>query len=179
MKKRTIEEMNRLSVEDFKKSVKTPLVAVLDQVRSAHNTGSVLRTADAFRLEAVYLCGITPLPPDADLHKTALGAEDSVCWKHFDDTRDAIAELRGNGYRILAVEQCQRSTPLQDFAVEPGVPYALVLGHEVMGVDQEVVDLCDGCIEIPQVGTKHSLNVSVAGGIVLWELFKQLNAAAL
>ncbi|MBP5318703.1 MAG: RNA methyltransferase [Paludibacteraceae bacterium] len=179
MKKRTIEEMNRLSVEDFKKSVKTPLIAVLDQVRSAHNAGSVLRTADAFRLEAVYLCGITPTPPDADLHKTALGAEDSVRWKHYADTLQAVEELHAAGYCVLAVEQCERSTPLQAFAVEPGKPYALVLGHEVTGVQQAVVDACDGCLEIPQAGTKHSLNVSVAGGIVLWELFKQLNPQAL
>ena len=176
MKKRTVEEMGRLTVNDFKAREKTPLVVVLDQVRSAHNVGSVLRTADGFRLERVLLCGISPTPPDTDLHKTALGAEDSVDWQHFDDTLDAVRSLHGQGYCVLAVEQCEGSIPLQQFKAVQGTRYALVLGHEVTGVQQAVVDACDGCLEIPQFGTKHSFNVSVAGGIVLWEMFKQLNA---
>ena len=172
-KLRTI-EMRRLSVEAFKEAPKRPLIVVLDNVRSLHNVGSVFRSCDAFCIEAVYLCGITATPPSAEIHKTALGAEDSVAWLHFEHTEDAVQQLREGGALVYAVEQTEGSTMLQNFCTESGKRYAVVLGNEVKGVQQSVVDLCDGCIEIPQFGTKHSLNVSVATGIVIWELAKQL-----
>ena len=172
-KLRTI-EMKRLSVEEYHEAEKTPLIVILDDVRSMHNVGSVFRTADAFRLEAVYLCGITGCPPHAEIHKTALGAEDSVDWRYFKDTLDAIKWLKEVGYEVLAVEQCEGSSMLNNFQVERGKRYAVVLGNEVKGVQQAVVDECNGCLEIPQYGTKHSMNVSVTAGIVIWELFKQL-----
>lgn len=174
MQKLSVTQMNRLSVEDFQQSAKTPLVVLLDNVRSMHNVGSVLRTADAFRLEAVYLCGITACPPHPDIHKTALGAEDSVTWKHYDNTLQAVEQLQAAGYTVLAVEQAEGSTSLEQLQVQPGTPYAIVLGNEVKGVEQAVVDACQGCLEIPQFGTKHSLNVSVAAGLAIWDFFKQL-----
>ena len=167
-------DMNRLSVEDFRRSPKTPLIVVLDNVRSLHNVGSVLRTADAFRLQEVLLCGITACPPQPEIHKTALGAEDSVAWRHLDSTLEAVQQLRSDGYTVLAVEQAAGSVSLERLTLRSDGRYALVLGHEVRGVDQAVVDACDGCIEIPQFGTKHSLNVSVAAGLVIWDFFKQL-----
>ena len=167
-------DMNRLSVEDFRRSPKTPLVVVLDNVRSLHNVGSVLRTADAFRLQEVLLCGITACPPQPEIHKTALGAEDSVAWRHLDSTLEAVQQLRSDGYTVLAVEQAAGSVSLERLTLRSDGRYALVLGHEVRGVDQAVVDACDGCIEIPQFGTKHSLNVSVAAGLVIWDFFTQL-----
>ncbi len=166
--------MNRISPEEFKQSEKTPLVVVLDNVRSLHNVGSVFRTGDAFLIEAVYLCGITSTPPQAEIHKTALGAEDSVNWKYFEDTHDALNELKAAGYSVFAIEQAEGSTMLSDFNTRSGIKYAVVLGNEVKGVQQSVVDACDGCIEIPQFGTKHSLNVSVTAGIVIWEFFRKI-----
>lgn len=166
--------MNRLTVDEFKEEKKTPFIVVLDNVRSLHNVGSVFRTADAFLVEAVYLCGITSTPPHAEIHKTALGAENTVRWKYFEDTHAALSELKKNGYIVLAIEQAQGSTMLPDLKLDKEKKYALILGNEVKGVQQSVVDNCDGCIEIPQFGTKHSLNVSVTGGIIIWEFFKRL-----
>ena len=160
--------MNRLTVDEFKRSDKMPLTVVLDDVRSMYNVGSVLRSCDAFRVEAVWLCGITAVPPHPEIHKTALGAEDSVEWRYFGSAAEAVAELKRRGVRVMAVEQCEGSTMLDGFRPEQGAAYAVVLGNEVKGVSQEVVDACDGCLEIPQYGTKHSLNVSVTAGIVVW-----------
>ena len=170
MRKLKVTEMGRMSVEEFRASDKQPLVVVLDHVRSLYNVGSVFRTSDAFRLSGVCLCGITARPPHPEIHKTALGAEESVPWRYYERTQDAVRELKAQGYRVLAVEQCEGSTMLQDFRREPGVRYAVVLGNEVKGVQQEVIDMCDGCLEIPQYGTKHSMNVSVTAGIILWHL---------
>lgn len=166
--------MNRLTVEEFKEEKKTPLVVVLDNVRSLHNVGSVFRTADAFLVEAVYLCGITSTPPHAEIHKTALGAENTVEWKHYEDTHVAVDELKLQGYTVFAIEQAEGSTKLPDLRLEQNKKYAVILGNEVKGVQQTVVDACDGCIEIPQFGTKHSLNVSVTSGIIIWEFFKKM-----
>ena len=160
--------MQRLSVEEFKEADKLPLIVVLDDVRSMHNVGSVFRTGDAFRIEAVYLCGITSTPPMAEIHKTALGAEDSVNWKYFPSALEAVSALKAEGYEVYAIEQAHGSTMLQDFKPQTDKRYAVVLGNEVKGVHQEVVDESDGCLEIPQFGTKHSMNVSVTGGIVIW-----------
>ena len=167
-------EMHRMSVEEFQSAAKVPLVVVLDNVRSMHNVGSVFRTADAFRLEGICLCGITGTPPDNELHKTALGAEDSVRWKHYDTALDAVRDLKADGYTVLSIEQVENSTKLQDLHTDEGRRYAIVLGNEVKGVEQDVVDACDGCIEIPQYGTKHSLNVSVAAGIIIWDFARRL-----
>lgn len=164
--------MKRISVEEFKQSQKTPLVVVLDNIRSMYNVGSIFRTADAFRIESVYLCGITSCPPHQEIHKTALGAEESVDWNYCKETINAVSALQQQGYTVLAVEQAEGSTSLEQFKTKSGEKYAVVLGNEVKGVDQEVVDLCDGCLEIPQYGTKHSLNVSTTAGIVMWELLK-------
>ena len=189
--------MNRLSVDAFKEAPKMPLIVVLDDVRSMYNIGSVFRTSDAFRVEAVYLCGITARPPHPEIHKTALGGEDSVTWRYFATAQEAVEELHRNNYHVFAIEQCEGSTLLQELKMENGKlkitelqgnhkvqrskikvqsssKYAVVFGNEVKGVHQEVVDLCDGCIEIPQFGTKHSMNVSVTAGIVIWEFARQL-----
>ena len=173
MRKLKVTEMNRLSLTEYKESDKQPIVVVLDHVRSLYNVGSVFRSSDAFRIEGVCLCGITAQPPHPEIHKTALGAEESVSWKYFKQTEDAVLWLRELGYTILAVEQCEGSTLLQNFQIEPDKKYAIVLGNEVKGVQQQIVDSCDGCLEIPQFGTKHSLNVSVAAGIVLWHLSRK------
>lgn len=170
MRKLKVTEMGRLSLAEYKASDKQPIVVVLDHVRSLYNVGSVFRSSDAFRIECVLLCGITAKPPHPEIHKTALGAEESVAWKYFERTEDAVNWLKEQGYTVLAVEQCEGGTMLQDFERQAGVKYAVVLGNEVKGVQQQVVDLCDGCLEIPQYGTKHSLNVSVTAGIVLWHL---------
>jgi tRNA G18 (ribose-2'-O)-methylase SpoU len=174
MKKLKITEMNRLSAEEFKEEKKTPLVVILDNVRSLHNVGSVFRTADAFLVETVYLCGITSTPPHAEIHKTALGAENTVEWKYFEDTHLAVNELKAKGYCVMAIEQAAGSTLLNDLQLDKTIKYAVILGNEVKGVQQSVVDVCHGCIEIPQFGTKHSLNVSVTGGIIIWEFFKKM-----
>lgn len=168
MRKLKITEMNRLTVDEFKSSDKMPLTVVLDDVRSLYNVGSVLRSCDAFRVEQVVLCGITAAPPHPEIHKTALGAEDSVNWRHADSALEAVKELQRQGVTVMAVEQCEGSTMLNTFVPERGRRYAVVLGNEVKGVRQDVVDACDGCLEIPQFGTKHSLNVSVTAGIVVW-----------
>ena len=168
MKKLRTIEMQRLSVEEFREAKKLPLVVILDDVRSMHNVGSVFRTGDAFRIERVCLCGITSTPPMAEIHKTALGAEDSVDWQYYPSALIAVEALKSEGYEILSVEQAHGSTMLQDFTPLAGKQYAVVFGNEVKGVHQEVVDASDGCLEIPQFGTKHSLNVSVTAGIVIW-----------
>ncbi|MDR0824234.1 MAG: RNA methyltransferase, partial [Prevotella sp.] len=172
MKVKKITELNRLSLEEFKEEPKIPLVVVLDNVRSLNNIGSVFRTSDAFLVKAIYLCGITATPPNAEIHKTALGAEYSMEWSYFEDTKDAVARLKEEHYIICAVEQVENSIMLDDLNLTAGNKYAIILGNEVKGVRQEIVDLCDFCIEIPQYGTKHSLNVSVASGIVIWEILK-------
>jgi 23S rRNA (guanosine2251-2'-O)-methyltransferase len=174
MRKLKIDELNRLSTEEFKQADKLPLVVVLDNVRSLHNVGSVFRTSDAYLVEAVYLCGITSTPPHAEIHKSALGAEFSVDWKYFEQTLDAVAQLKAEGYTVFSIEQAQGSTMLTDLQLDPNGKYAVILGHEVKGVQQKVVNASDGCIELPQYGTKHSLNVSVTAGIVIWEFFKGL-----
>lgn len=166
--------MNRMSAEEFKMSDKMPLVVVMDEVRSMYNVGSVFRTADAFRVAGIYLCGITAVPPHPEIHKTALGAEDTVEWHYFPTTREAVDNLRMNGFTVLSVEQVEGSTMLQDMKIEKGRKYAVVMGNEVKGVKQEIVDISDGCLEIPQFGTKHSLNVSTTAGIVIWEFARQL-----
>ena len=175
MKKLKITEMNRLTAEEFKNETKTPLIVVLDNVRSLHNVGSVFRTADAFLVEAVYLCGITSTPPHAEIHKTALGAENTVYWKYFENTHDALDQLKTLGYTVFAIEQAIGSTLLPDIKLESEKKYAVILGNEVKGVQQSVVDACDGCVEIPQFGTKHSLNVSVTAGIIIWDMVKLIN----
>ncbi len=170
MRKLTVEELNRIDIDTFKQADKLPLIMVLDNIRSLHNVGSVLRTADAFRLEAVYMCGITAVPPSPEIHKTALGAEDAVRWQYFADTLEAVNQLKASGYTVLAVEQVEGSLKLGHFSFEPGKRYALVMGNEVKGVQQAVVDACHQALEIPQYGTKHSMNVSVTAGIVMWEV---------
>ena len=193
--------MNRLSVEEFKEADKLPLIVVLDDVRSLHNVGSVFRSADAFRVEAVYLCGITATPPNAEIHKTALGGEDSVDWRYFERTEDAVEELHRQGVFVYSVEQVEGSTKLQELNTQhsnphhsssnnsslntsstpitqhstPNTRYAIIMGNEVKGVKQSVVDMSDGCLEISQFGTKHSLNVSVTTGIVIWEFARQID----
>ena len=204
MRKLKITEMGRMNAEEFKASEKMPLIVVLDDVRSMYNVGSVFRTADAFRVEAIYLCGITAQPPHPEIHKTALGAEDTVAWQYFPTALDAVHALKQQGYTAYSIEQCEGSTPLQTLQTLPspslqggsgisanedtneqsnyslpagrvrGGSFALILGNEVKGVHQEVVDASDGCIEIPQYGTKHSLNVSTTAGIVIWEFAKRL-----
>jgi tRNA G18 (ribose-2'-O)-methylase SpoU len=170
MRKLTNEELNRKSVTEFHASEKSPFIIVLDNVRSLNNVGSVFRTADAFIVEAVYLCGITATPPHREIHKTALGATESVRWKYYKSAVEAVRELKGEGYTVVSVEQADEAVALDRFAVVPGSKYALVFGHEINGVSNEVVDLSDACIEIPQYGTKHSFNIAVSAGIVLWEL---------
>ncbi len=174
MRKLTVEELCRMDVETFRASDKLPVVVVLDNVRSLHNVGSVFRTADAFRLAGIYLCGITACPPSAEIHKTALGAEDSVAWTYCQDTLEAVRQLKEDGYIVLAVEQVEGSYSLDTFRIDSTRRYALIMGNEVKGVRQDVVDAADGAIEIPQYGTKHSLNVSVSAGIVMWEFEKQM-----
>lgn len=174
MKKLTMDELNRVSTAEFKVQEKTPIIVVLDNVRSMYNVGSVFRTCDGFAMEALYLCGITACPPHKEIAKTALGATESVNWKHFDSTVEAVGELKAQGYRVFAVEQVDTSIALQDFDFTAGEKIAIILGNEVFGVDDEVLPLCDGAIEIPQAGTKHSFNVSVAGAIVMWELFRKI-----
>ena len=174
MRKLNIEELNRISIEEFRETMKIPLVVVLDNVRSRNNIGSIFRTADAFPVEEVILCGITATPPDTDIHKTALGAENSVQWRYFPDTLSAINDLKANNYTVFAIEQAENSTSLETLSLDKNKKYAIVLGHEVHGVQQAVIDASDGCIEIPQYGTKHSLNVSVTAGIVLWDFFRGL-----
>jgi 23S rRNA (guanosine2251-2'-O)-methyltransferase len=178
MKKLLNEELNRKTVEEFRMAGKYPVIVVLDNVRSLNNIGSVFRTCDAFLLEGIFLCGITATPPHREISKTALGATESVNWKYFQETQDAVAWLRNQGYQVFAVEQTVGSIPLQAFQVAEEKKYALIFGHEIKGVDQEVVDLCDGSIEIPQHGTKHSLNIAVSAGVVLWEFFRYFQSGS-
>jgi len=169
MRKLTMAELNRVAVADFKSTPKTPVVVVLDNVRSMHNVGAIFRTADAFALSKIYLCGITPRPPHREISKTALGSEESMAWEYAPETASAVAGLRAAGYAVVAVEQTTNSVPLPAFAPSPAQPLALVMGNEVFGVDDAVLALCDLAVEIPQFGTKHSLNVGVAAGVVLWD----------
>ena len=173
-RKLKINELNRISAEEFKRVEKLPLVVVLDNVRSLHNIGSVFRTSDAFRVERIYLCGITATPPHPEMHKTALGAEFTVDWTYVNNAVEAVENLRREGYTVYSVEQAEGSIMLEDLTLDPSGKYAVVMGNEVKGVQQEVINASDGCIEIPQYGTKHSLNVSVTAGIVIWDLFKKL-----
>lgn len=176
MKKKTIWDLQRVTPEEFRAGDKSPLAMVLDNVRSLSNVGAVLRTCDGFAVEEVMLCGVTGTPPSPEIHKTALGAEDSVKWTWYADTLEAIAELKRRGFTICVLEQVEGSVSLERFSPHPGCKYAIVAGNEVKGVAQEVVDAADVCLEIPQHGTKHSLNVSVSAGIALWQLFSRLIA---
>lgn len=175
MKKLKITELNRISPEEFKTTKKIPLIVILDNIRSLNNIGSVFRTSDAFLVEAIYLCGISATPPNAEIHKTALGAEHSVTWQYFAETIDAVKSLQEEGYHVFAIEQVHNSTMLDNLELNTSQKYAIVMGNEVKGVQQPIVDICNGCIEIPQFGTKHSLNVAVTTGIVIWDFFKQLH----
>lgn len=168
------EELNRISTEEFKEARKLPVTIILDNVRSQNNVGSVFRTSDAFRIEKIYLCGITSTPENREVHKTALGAEDAVDWEYAKDTLTITEQLKTQGYRIFSIEQAENSTSLEDFHIDINQKYALIFGNEVKGVQQEVIDNSHGCIEIPQFGTKHSFNISVTAGIVLWQIVKPL-----
>ena len=174
MRKLENSELERKSIEAFKEAKKTPIIIVLDDIRSLHNIGSVFRTADAFLIEKIYLCGITATPPNKEIHKTALGATETVSWEHNSDVLKVIENLKKENVTVLAIEQVESAIFLQNFKVEKDKKYALVFGNEVFGVSQEAVALCDGCIEIPQLGTKHSLNISVSAGIVVWDIFKKM-----
>ncbi len=174
MRKLKVTELNRIDVPQFKAAAKTPLVVVLDNVRSMYNVGSVFRTADSFRLEKILLCGITACPPHPEIHKTALGAEESMEWESCESALEAVEKLHFGGYEVYALEQVENSIQLQNFKTEKGRKYAIILGNEVKGVSQEAVNACDGAIEIPQFGTKHSMNVSVSGGIAIWHFASQL-----
>ncbi|GAB2474255.1 RNA methyltransferase [Algoriphagus taiwanensis] len=175
MKKLSMEELDRMSVQEFKKIEKSPLVLVLDQVRSLNNVGSAFRTADAFRIEKIYLCGITGTPPHRDIQKTALGATESVDWEYCLNTMDAVKKLKEEGYQICALEQVDRSIQLNEFLPEKGKKYALIFGNEVFGVEEQVLQSCDHVLEIPQLGTKHSLNIAVSLGIAVWDMMVKLD----
>jgi len=174
MKKKTIWDLKRVSVEEFREQRKIPLTVVLDNVRSLNNIGSIFRTSDGFAVERIMLCGITATPPSAEIHKTALGAEDSVAWEYYENTVDAVNDLKGEGYTVCALEQVEGSVSLERFEVERDGRYAFVAGNEVDGVDQKVVDMCDVSLEIPQAGTKHSLNVAVSTALTIWHFFLKL-----
>ena len=174
-RKLKLEELNRISIKEFQETEKIPLVVVLDNVRSQNNIGSVFRTSDAFLVEEIILCGITATPPNTEIHKTALGAEDSINWRYFEDTLTALNSLKTEGYIIYSIEQTENSQSLELLQLDKHKKYAVILGHEVHGVRQDIINLSDGCIEIPQYGTKHSLNVSVTAGIAIWDFFKQLH----
>ncbi|MGI9560723.1 MAG: RNA methyltransferase [Flavobacteriaceae bacterium] len=175
MRKIKNSELNRLSVEGFKAAKKSPLIVILDNVRSLNNVGSIFRSADAFRIQHIYLCGITATPPHKDIQKTALGSTEAVDWSYAKDTLAVVEKLQSVNVKVMAIEQAQNATVLQDFYPNNQSIYALVFGHEVKGVNQAVVNQCDGVIEIPQYGTKHSLNIAVSGGVVLWDLFSKMN----
>ncbi len=174
MRKLKNNELNRLNLEEFKKSKKTPFVIVLDNVRSAHNVGSIFRISDAFLIEKIYMCGVTSKPPHKDIRKTALGASESVEWEHHNNSTDCIQQLKKKGYQIISIEQAEQAVMLNDFMPKKGIKYALVFGNEVKGVEQSIVSESDIVIEIPQYGTKHSLNISVSSGIVIWDFFQKL-----
>ena len=173
MRKLRNSELDRLSADEFKVATKTPLIIVLDNIRSQNNIGSAFRTSDAFRLESIYLCGITATPPHREIHKTALGAENTLNWQYFNSTLEAVLQLKAQGYKIIAVEQAEHSTMLQDFKDDCSEKIALIFGNEIDGVDQSIMDLADMCLEIPQCGTKHSLNITVSMGIVIWHITSQ------
>ncbi|NDI99291.1 RNA methyltransferase [Flavobacterium sp. LaA7.5] len=173
MRKLENSELDRKSVEDFKKAEKTPLIILLDNIRSLHNIGSVFRTADAFLVEKIYLCGITAVPPNKEIHKTALGATETVAWEYNNDVLEVITSLQKEGVDVWAVEQVEDAVYLNDFIPEEGKKYAIIFGNEVKGVSQKAIELCSGSIEIPQLGTKHSLNISVSTGIVVWDIFQK------
>ena len=173
MRKLKNSELNRISIEKFKTSAKTPIIIILDNIRSLNNIGSVFRTSDAFLIEKIILCGITATPPHKDIHKTALGATESVDWEYFKNTKDSVLSLKEKNYTIISIEQTENATLLHNYNIEPNKKYVIIFGNEVKGVQQEIVDLSDNCIEIPQFGTKHSLNISVSAGVVIWELFKK------
>ena len=175
MRKIKNSELNRLSVEGFKAAKKSPLIVILDNVRSLNNVGSIFRSADAFRIQHIYLCGITATPPHKDIQKTALGSTEAVDWSYAKDTLAVVEKLQSVNVKVMAIEQAENATVLQDFYPNNQSIYALVFGHEVKGVNQAVVNQCDGVIEIPQYGTKHSLNIAVSGGVVLWDLFSKIN----
>lgn len=175
MRKIKNSELNRLSVEGFKAAKKSPLIVILDNVRSLNNVGSIFRSADAFRIQHIYLCGITATPPHKDIQKTALGSTEAVDWSYAKDTLAVVEKLQSVNVKVMAIEQAENATVLQDFYPNNQSIYALVFGHEVKGVNQAVVNQCDGVIEIPQFGTKHSLNIAVSGGVVLWDLFSKMN----
>ncbi len=168
------EELNRISTEAFKQAAKIPVVIILDNIRSQNNVGSVFRTSDAFRIEKIYLCGITSTPENREVHKTALGAEDAVEWEYVKDTLEVVKRLKNEGYQIFSIEQAENTTSLENFNIGLNNKYALIFGNEVKGVQQEVIDASDGCIEIPQFGTKHSFNISVTAGMVLWQVVRPL-----
>ena len=172
MRKLENNELNRMSVDDFKNASKTPLIIILDDIRSLNNIGSVFRTSDAFLIEKIFLCGITAMPPNKEINKTALGATETVTWEHSENVLEVIENLKFEGTKVFAIEQVESSIFLQDFEIEKNQKYALVFGNEVYGVSQKAVEICDGTIEIPQLGTKHSLNIAVSAGIVIWDFFK-------
>ena len=174
MRKLENSELNRMSVDDFKEASKTPLIIVLDDIRSLNNIGSVFRTSDAFLVEKIFLCGITATPPNKEIHKTALGATETVAWEHCENVLEVIEKLKSEGIKVFAIEQVESGIFLQDFEIEKNQKYALVFGNEVFGVAQKAVKICDGTIEIPQLGTKHSLNIAVSAGIVIWDFFKKM-----
>ena len=176
MRKLKNSELDRLSVDDFKSVTKTPLIIILDNIRSLNNIGSVFRTSDAFLIEKIYLCGITATPPHKDIHKTALGSTDTVDWEYVENTIELVENLKDEGVKVLAIEQAENATMLNEFKPEANSTYALVFGNEVKGVSQNVVSASDVVIEIPQYGTKHSLNISVSAGVVIWDLFSKLKA---
>lgn len=168
------EELNRISTEEFKQATKLPVVIILDNIRSQNNVGSVFRTSDAFRIEKIYLCGITSTPENREVHKTALGAEDAVAWEYVKETRDIVDRLKAEGYRIFSVEQAENTLSLEDLSIDLDGKYALVFGNEVKGVQQDIIDRSHACVEIPQFGTKHSFNISVTVGMVLWQIVRPL-----
>ena len=174
MRKLKNSELNRIDIETFKKVEKTPVVVILDNIRSCNNIGSVFRTSDALLIEAIYLCGFTATPPNKEIHKTALDAENSVLWQYFKETTEAVQYLKASGYKVFAIEQVENSIMLPNFQPSKDEKLALIFGNEIKGVQQKVIDLCDGSIEIPQYGTKHSFNISVSAGIVLWDVFNKM-----
>ena len=179
MKKLILDDLNRINIDEFKNAQKTPLIIVLDDIRSLHNIGAVFRTSDAFLIEKIYLCGITATPPNKEIHKTALGATDTVEWEYVKSVVEVVEKLKTENVEVFSVEQVENSIMLNNFSVSEKVKYALVFGNEVKGVSQQVVDLSKGVIEIPQLGTNHSLNISVSAGIVIWDLFQKMKALKL
>ena len=174
MRKLENSELNRMTVDDFKDASKTPLIIILDDIRSLNNIGSVFRTSDAFLIEKIFLCGITATPPNKEIHKTALGATETVTWEYYENVLEVIEKLKSEGVKVFAIEQVESAIFLQDFEIEKNKKYALVFGNEVFGVSQKAVEICNGTIEIPQLGTKHSLNIAVSAGIVIWDFFKKM-----